>query len=86
MINFSPSVNGCTPKELCSVHYNDLDVALKQCLLMSKEAEIINGTPVIYLGKTDLSNSFRVLPLRKGQFAGWYLKLKIQGMVNTSTL
>ena len=31
-----PSVNACTPKELCSVSYCDLDTAVKQCLAVNK--------------------------------------------------
>ena len=29
------SVNACTPRELCSVKYNDLDTAIRQCLKTS---------------------------------------------------
>ena len=58
------SMNGCTPKELCTVRYNDLDDAIKKCILLSEKAEIINGHKVIFLGKTDLSSAFRVLPLK----------------------
>ena len=58
------SVNGSTPWEACSVHYNDLDHVIRNCILMSEKAEIINGHKVIYLGKTDLSSAFRVLPLK----------------------
>ena len=64
------SVNKCTPKEKCSVRYNDLDTAVKQCILVSEQAEICNidGKRVIFLGKTDLFSAFRVLPLRKDCF------------------
>ena len=58
-----PSVNAATPKEWCTVHYNDLDTAVKQCILMSEEAYINCGSKTFVLGKTDLSNAFRVLPL-----------------------
>ena len=58
------SLNGCTIKEECSVHYNDLDAAVKACLETSREATRVLGTSVIYLGKTDLSSAFRVLPLK----------------------
>ena len=68
------SVNGCTPRELCSVTYNGLDDAIKNCPLMSEKAEIINGHKIIYLGKTDLSMAFRVLPLKKGCFQWLILK------------
>ena len=58
------SVNVATPKEWCTVQYQDLDHAVKQCLLVSKEASINFKSKTIVLGKTDLSNVFRVLPLR----------------------
>ena len=57
-------LNANTPRDICSFKYNDLDQAVKNCILMSKQAELLNGTPVIYLAKTDLSNAFRVLPLQ----------------------
>ena len=69
-----PSVNACTLKEWCSVKYNDLDTAVKQCILMSKKAEFVNGVPIIYLGKTDLSNAFRVLTLKRGSICLLVLK------------
>lgn len=58
------SVNSCTPKELCSVNYNDLDHAIRNCILMSQKAQLLTGKRVIYIGKTDLSSAFRVLPLK----------------------
>ena len=63
-LNERLSVNASTPCEWCSVHYQDLDDAVKNCLLVSKEAYINFKTKTIYLGKTDLSNAFRVLPLK----------------------
>ena len=44
--------------------YNDLDAAIKSCLLASREALQVLGKKDIFLGKTDLSNAFRVLPLK----------------------
>ena len=58
------SVNGCIPKEKCSVRYNDLDKAIANCLLMSKKAECLINQKMVFLGKTDLSSVFRVLPLK----------------------
>ena len=57
------SLNGCTVKEEYSVHYNDLDAAVRCCLEVSKEAQRILRTNTVYLGKTDLSSAFRVLLL-----------------------
>ena len=53
------SVNACTPREFCSVHYNDLDTAIANCLKVSND-----GWEVVFLGKTDLSMAFRVLPMK----------------------
>ena len=69
-----PSVNRSTPREWCSVRYNDLDTAIKYCILLSERAEFINGVPIIFMGKTDLSNAFRVLPLKKGSWCWLVLK------------
>ena len=62
------SLNTGTPKHLCHIKYNDLDVAVRQCLHLVKEfcQEFGDETevPVVFLGKTDLSSAFRVLPLK----------------------
>ena len=53
------SLNYFTPKEKCSVHYNDLDQAVKAILKVIE----ITGTKTVVFSKSDLSNAFRVLPL-----------------------
>ena len=68
------SVNYHTPKEWCSVHYNDLDSAVKTCLRV-KEFKLCNlrilwvtdadGTDHIYLSKTDIKSVFHLLPLNR---------------------
>ena len=58
------SLNAATPKEWCTVNYNDLDHAVKRCIEESKQALEIIGSGVIFIGKTDLSNAFRLLPLK----------------------
>ena len=71
------SLNGCTTKEKCLVKYNDLDTAVKNCILMSEHAEIVkgpNGSKVVFLGKTDLSNTFRILLLKVKCFCWMILK------------
>ena len=81
------SVNGCTPKDRCSVRYNNLDTAIKHCLLLSERAEIINGHKIIFLGKTDLSNAFRVLCLNRKSFKWLVFKAeKTLVMENSSFL
>ena len=64
------SLNGNTPREICTVVYNDLDTAVKQAILVSKEAELVNlgGQKIIFFGKTDLSSAFRMLPLKISNF------------------
>ena len=72
-----PSVNECTPKEWCSVRYNDLDTAVQQCLELYRFMMQLDKTewegnedesewkqPIVFLGKTDLSSAFCVLPLQ----------------------
>ena len=59
--NGNPSINQCTPKELSSVKYNDLDKAIKDCLELIKLLGVESG--VIYFSKSDLKSAFRVLPL-----------------------
>ena len=66
----SRSVNSCMPREICTVRYNDLDMAVKHCLdlICEFDQETRNQSgqhkkPVIFFGKTDLSSAFRVLLL-----------------------
>ena len=50
---------------------------MRQCILLNEEAKITrqgNETTVIILGKTDLSNTFRVLPLKISSFCWVVLK------------
>ena len=60
------SVNACTPKDMCSVQYNDLDSAVQSCLEVFEEA-LKSGEKslVIFLRKTDLTSAFRVLCMNK---------------------
>ena len=71
------SLNSNTPREKCSVKYRDLDTAVKQCLLALEEAKEMkedNEGKTIFLGKTDLSMAFRVLPLKIKCFCWLVLK------------
>ena len=67
------SVNSCTPKELCSVKYNDLEHVIRNCLFLRQETELA-GYDVIFMGKTDLSSAFRVLSLKVKCFKWLILK------------
>ena len=55
------SLNHHTPKELCTVKYNDLDAAVQACLRMSTN-RCQNRLP-IFLAKSDLMSAFRMLPI-----------------------
>ena len=58
------SVNGCSPREWCTVHYMDLDDAVANCLKLSEFAINDTGNRTVFLGKTDLTSAFHVLPLQ----------------------
>ena len=71
------SLNAWTPREICTVHYNDLDAVIRKCLNLLKEVETLCASgcltkddiaklakPVIYLGKTDLTSALGCYPLR----------------------
>ena len=64
MILTKKSVNHHIPDEFCSVKYHDLDEAIQTSLKLE-------GSP-IYYGKTDISNAFRLVPL-KGSCRKWLL-------------
>ena len=63
----NPSINSCTPKDICSVKYNDLDDAVRICLWKIKnrrnrQDKLWTGKDQIFFGKTDLSSAFRMIP------------------------
>ena len=69
------SVNSCTPKEWCSVKYNDLDAAAATCIKISNFAKEKGVLPtVVFLGKTNLSSTFRILPLKRGCYCWLVMK------------
>ena len=51
----SDSVNSLTPQELCTVHYKDLDFAVRMCM---------QEGPGCYVTKSDMSSAFRNPPIR----------------------
>ena len=64
------SINAYTPKENCSVKYNDLDVAVRLMLCKLQNARRKNKfKQIIFCGKTDLSSAFRLLPLNKNSWS-----------------
>ena len=64
------SVNSYIPAEICSVKYNDLDVAIRLILKLSR-----NGKNV-FMSKTDGKSAFRVLPLNKQSWRWLVMKAK----------
>ena len=68
------SLNGCTPKELCSVKYNNLDHAVRRCLQVSKLARIEHNRESVYLAKSDLMSAFRMIPIKKEHWCWMILK------------
>ena len=71
------SFNHHTPKELCSVKYNDIEHAVKACLDMMSELKSSGQTfKGIYFGKSDLSNAFRLVPGKVSQRKWLLLKAR----------
>ena len=69
------SVNSCMPREWCSVRYNDLDTAAAAWIKIFNFAKEKGVLPTaVFLGKTDLSSAFRVLPLKKGCYCWLVMK------------
>ena len=58
------SVNFWTPQDLCTVQYNDLDVAILNSL---KLLSLHGDSSTIYYAKTDLMNAFRLVPVLPSQ-------------------
>ena len=55
------SINHYIPKEKCSVWYNDLDHAIKNCIDLMRTAGIQNSQ--IWFSISDLRSAFRLVPL-----------------------
>ena len=58
------SLNANTPKEMCSVKYNDLDFAVKACLQLLSNNQTNNPNGILFYSKSDLVSAFRILPLK----------------------
>ena len=54
------SINHWTPKEICTVNYNDLDQAVRLILKLMKQR---NYQGPIFFAKSDLMSAFRILPI-----------------------
>ena len=66
------SLNEVTPREKCTIKYNDLDTAVQHCLAINKEALASDDSEfldqheqkgTVFLGKTDLSSALFVAPV-----------------------
>ena len=81
------SLNHHTPKEWCSVKYNDIDYAIGVSLKLleeaAKEGNRKDDKQTIYYGKTDASSAFRQIPLKPSQYKWLLLKAEhpITGIV-----
>ena len=76
------SLNANTPKHKFSVKYNDLDVAVDNCLDLLAELNAVKlpsghwSSPPIYFGKTDIQSAFRILGLKRGSWIWLIMKAK----------
>ena len=68
------SVNGSTPKEICSVNYKDFSQAILACLELGISCS---------LGKSDMKSAFRNLGMKPEQFC--YLILKARSPIDNKT-
>ena len=64
------SINHYTPSELCSVKYQDLDHAVRNCLKLLQE----HPDTKIWIGKTDILSAFRILPTLPSMWCYFILK------------
>ena len=61
------SVNSNTNKMKCSMHYRDLDYAVKCCLDVLEKDKTVNGQKTVRFSKSDLTSAFRILPMKVSQ-------------------
>ena len=65
--NGNKSINQLTSREYCSVRYNDIDHAMKNCIYFINKFKDVSHYSVaktLFLGKTDLKRAFRQVPLK----------------------
>ena len=65
------SLNDCIPENYCSIHYNDLDYAIRTCL---KLKEFSNSFEGLFLAKSDLTSAFKILPIKRSQYKWLVMK------------
>ena len=59
------SINGGTPKEMCTVQYNDLDYAIQSSFKWALNNNIWNDQRTCAYAKTDVQSAFRLVPLSR---------------------
>ena len=74
------SLNHHTPKDICTVKYNDLDSAVQSCLRTSQQG---NTSSAVYMAKSDLMSAFRMLPIMPSQYCWLVMKCEhpITGLI-----
>ena len=71
--NENKSVNTSIPHEACTVQYQDLDFAVRQCLQLLKDRSPVTK---IWYGISDLKSAFRLVPLMKKRWILLVMKAK----------
>ena len=75
------SLNHHTPKEICTVYYNDLDHAVRAYLQLKSLSEYPKEAKnLVYGGQTNIKSAFRLIPLKKSCWK--WLILKVQDLVS----
>ena len=75
------SLNHHTPREICSVHYNDLDHAVRAYLQLKQAAKnSTDAKKTVFGGKTDIKSAFRLIPLKMSCWR--WLILKVQDPIS----
>ena len=69
---FDKSFNFHTPKDLCTIHYNDLDCAVWNSLFYLQQT----GYTQLFYTKSDCSNAFRILPGKVSQHCLLTMKMR----------
>ena len=76
--NENQSLNYYTPKELCTVKYNDLDMAMRYCIRMLEDLGVNPGNEKhpLWFSKTNLKSAFHLLLVKRTQWKWLIFKVK----------
>ena len=72
-------INDYTPRELCTVKYNDLDRTVQLCMEILNLTE--NKEKKCHLSKTDIKSAFRHLPIRPPDWR-WFILMTRHPVTN----